>query len=81
MHLQRNDSVPIVSMARLLGAHRVHSLRYLKLDVEGYELRILQSLESAAQAMPSLWPHLVAYERKWLTHDEKLQAAYDGASP
>lgn len=74
LHLQRNESVTVLSFAQLLAPYHIRTIRYLKLDVEGYELRILRSLEAAARRMPSLWPHLVSYEATWLTHEDRLRA-------
>jgi len=74
-HLQRNASVPAMSLSSLLAAHRVRSIGYLKVDVEGVEPQVFTSLERACERSPALWPRTINYEEKWMSRDSVVAVA------
>lgn len=68
--LMRVDRVPSTTYGDLLKTYRVGSIGYLKLDVEGGELVILQAVIDACVKNPQLWPRVVQFEHK---HVEKTE--------
>ena len=73
LHLLRNESVRLSSVSKLLASHNVKTIQYFKLDVEGFELKVFRSLLRATKAMPSLWPHVISYESRWLTPHDRYE--------
>jgi len=54
-------TVPVKPLLLILSTHRIETVRAMKIDVEGYEDRILIPFFDAAPE--SLWPHRVLIER------------------
>ena len=72
--LMRREEVRVVGMEQLLREHGVGEIGYLKLDVEGEEVKILRSLKRACEVDERWWPRAVLFEHKHLTGEGKKEA-------
>jgi hypothetical protein len=70
-HLMRSTRVPALTFAALARQEEVRSIGFLKVDVEGQEPAILDSLFQAAVKSPSLWPSKIFYETQWMDQRDR----------
>jgi len=60
--LMRSVDVPALTFTGLVQQEGVSSVRFLKLDVEGQEAAILESVIDACKKDHALWPHKILFE-------------------
>ena len=60
----RVDHVPLMTFKELVVKYQVDTIGILKLDVEGHEPIIFNSVFEICKKRPALWPRVIQYEHK-----------------
>ena len=79
-HLMEHRRVPATSFASLLSQRGVRSIGLLKVDVEGFEAQVFDSLiDACTTSHPQLWPRVVIWEQIRLpkSTQRRLAAAFE----
>eukprot|EP00438_Fugacium_kawagutii_P025245 Skav201299 [mRNA] locus=scaffold1317:112506:113489:- [translate_table: standard] len=61
-HLMRSQEVPAVSFDKFLDLHQACRIGYLKLDMEGMDVPILNAYVAYMQQNPACWADMLEYE-------------------
>jgi FkbM family methyltransferase len=72
--LIQEKTVPIIPLLDLFAQHAVESLDYLKIDTEGYDVRILTPLVACLEAGGGVKPKTIRFETNRLCDKDAVRA-------
>lgn len=74
LSLIQQKTVPVIPLVDLLTQYAVESLDYLKIDTEGYDVRILQPFVAWLESGGGVKPKTIRYETNGLCNRDEVQA-------
>lgn len=67
------DTVPCMSFSKLVKEYNVASINILKIDTEGHDVTILNSMLDCCSSYPNLYPNALMFESNALTDANDVQ--------